>query len=262
VNIRDYISSGIVEAYVLGLASAEERSEFERMCQQHPEVLTARIDFERSLEQQAMLSAITPPAANKKQLQELLFSDESKISDLPPTKVVTIPNWLRYAVAASLLLLAGSLYWNFTQYNRNKKLQASYNELTRDYDSSVVRLGELEDQVDMLSMNPSTKLASLKGMPTAPGAHATVVWDTLTRDVYLVINNLPQPAQDHQYQLWALLNGKPIDLGLIDNEVFLGRKKLMIQMKNVNGAQAFAITLEKKGGSTSPQGAMYAMGNL
>jgi anti-sigma-K factor RskA len=36
----------------------------------------------------------------------------------------------------------------------------------------------------------------------------------------------------------------------------------LYRMKNVRSAQAFAITLEKKGGSSTPEGSMYVMGNL
>jgi anti-sigma-K factor RskA len=62
-----------------------------------------------------------------------------------------------------------------------------------------------------------------------------------------MVNNLPQPATDKQYQLWALMNGQPIDLG-----VFARDERLLIKMKNVQNAQAFAITVEPKGGSTTP----------
>jgi anti-sigma-K factor RskA len=262
VNVQDYISSGIVESYVLGLANAREREEFEQMCQQHPEVLMARTEFEISLEQQAMQNAIAPQASMKQMILQAISDGDAKVIEMDQQTPVVKRNWLNYAVAASLVLLAGSLFWNMNQYNRNKKLQASYNELTRYYDSNAVRLAEIEDQVAMLTLNPTAKMAALKGLAPAPASHATVVWDTLTKDVYLVVNNLPQPAQGHQYQLWALFNGKPIDVGMIDNDVFTGEKKLMIQMKNVSGAQAFAITLEKKGGSPTPQGEMYVMGNL
>jgi hypothetical protein len=50
VNIQEYISSGIIESYVLGLASDEERREFEQTCAQYPEVLAARIEFELAME--------------------------------------------------------------------------------------------------------------------------------------------------------------------------------------------------------------------
>jgi anti-sigma-K factor RskA len=106
-------------------------------------------------------------------------------------------------------------------------------------------------------------MAAMKGMEVSPASFATVYWDTTSKDVYLVVNNLPKPASDKQYQLWALLNGQPIDIGMVDNDVFIGQKKLLLRMKNVRGAQAFAITLEKKGGSEKPtMESMYVMGNL
>ena len=99
-------------------------------------------------------------------------------------------------------------------------------------------------------------------MEVSPTSFATVYWDTTSKDVYLLVNNLPQPPGEKQYQLWALLDGKPVDVGMIDNSSFIGEKRLLIQMKNVSGAQAFAITLEDKGGKPTPQGAMYVMGKL
>jgi len=53
VNIQEYISSGIIESYVLGLASAEERNEFDKMCELYPELREARTNFELSIEKQA-----------------------------------------------------------------------------------------------------------------------------------------------------------------------------------------------------------------
>jgi len=264
VNVQEYISSGIVESYVLGLASPGEQVEFESMCKQHPEVLQARIDFELSLEQQAMQNAIAPPPALKQQIMDTVLSSEARVIPLNTDTEVRKTNWLKYAVAASIVLLAGSLFWNISQYTRNQRLQASYNEVVRDYDSTVVRSTAMEDQLAQLGMlgKPNVKFAAMKGLAPAPASYATVVWDTISTDVYLIINNLPKPADDKQYQLWALFNGQPIDVGMIDNDVFTGKKELMIQMKNVSGAQAFAITLEKKGGNPTPQGPMYTLGNL
>ena len=51
---KEYISSGIIESYVLGLTSPEEAEEFERMCGSYSEVRMARDHFEYQLEQNAM----------------------------------------------------------------------------------------------------------------------------------------------------------------------------------------------------------------
>ena len=262
MNVQDYISSGIVESYVLGLASPEEQSEFERMCRQYPEVLQARIDFELVLEQQAVQNAIAPPPALKQQVMNAVLPSEAKIIPINTDAPAAKANWFKYAAAACAILLAGSLYWNISQYNRTQKLQASYDEVVKDYDSTAFRLSEIEEEIAMLTLNPNIRMAAMKGQKISPASFATVFWDTTSNDVYLQVNNLPKPANDKQYQLWAIFNGQPIDVGMIDNAVFTGEKKLLLQMKNVRGAQTFAITLEKKGGSSTPQGDMYTLGNL
>ena len=262
MNVREYISSGIVESYVLGLANAEEQSEFERMCSQHPEILQARIDFEIEMERQARLNAVDPPASLKQQVINAVASHEAKVVPITGIGRTVKPGRIKWVAAACAILLAGSLIWNISQYNRNRKLGQSIVELTKEYDSTALRLTQIEDEIEMISQNPNVKMAAMKGMQASPASVATVYWDTTSKDVYLVVNNLPKPASDKQYQLWALLNNQPIDVGMIDNNVFIGQKKLLIRMKNVSGAQAFAITLEKKGGEASPKGPMYTMGSL
>lgn len=262
MNVQDYISSGIVESYVLGLASAEEQVEFETMCRQYPEVLQARISFEETMEKQAMQNAVAPPPALKQQVMDAALRSEARIIPINTGTKETKTNWLKYAAAACAVLLAGSLFWNISQYNRNERLQRTFDDFTKEYDSIAVKLTEIEDEIAMLRSNPNLKMAAMKGMPISPASFATVYMDSTTKDVYLVVNNLPKPASNKQYQLWALLDGRPIDLGMIDNNYFIDQKKLVLRMKNVSAAQAFAITLEKEGGNPTPQGEMYVLGNL
>ena len=253
MNVQEYISSGIVESYVLGLASDEERREFEQRCMQYPEVLAARNAFEMAMEKQALENAIAPPADLKKRIFEEI-KETTKAVSLPPTPVRKI-NWAKYAAAASVILLAGSLYFNLNLYNKNKTLQ-------NNYDNTVAKLNDVEKDIRILQQNPNVKMASMKGMEVSPASYATVYWDTTSHDVYLLANNLPVPPSDKQYQLWALLDGQPIDLGMINYD--LKQKKLLVRMKNARNAQAFAITLEKKDrpNPSVPGGDMYVMGNL
>jgi len=263
VNVKEYISSGIIESYVLGLASPEEQAEFESMCRQYPEILQARIDFELAMERQAMQNAVEPPSSLKQRVLNAVSPAEAKIVSITGGGTAAKTNWFKWVAAASALLLAGSLYWNISQFNRNRRIEATYRDLVKDYDSAAFRLTEIEDEIAMIKNNSNVKMAAMKGMGISPSSFATVYWDTTSRDVYLLVNNLPVPASDQQYQLWALLDGKPIDVGMIDNESFIGQKKLLLRMKNVRGAQAFAITLEKKGGSEKPtMENMYVLGNL
>ena len=260
MNIEEYISSGIVESYVLGLASDEDRSEFEKMCKQHPEVLAARTAFEMVIEKQAMENAVAPPMFLKNKILSGLNSSSENV--VAPAKVVSLPaagpaknlSWLKYAAAACLILLAGSIYLNISLSNKNKNLQNTYN-------NSVAELNEVKKGME-IPANPNVKMAAMNGMDISPKSFATVYWDTASHDVYLLANNLPAPPTDKQYQLWALLDGKPVDLGMLNYD--LKQKKLLVRMKNAQGAQAFAITLEKKNRANVavPEGDMYVMGKL
>ncbi len=249
MNVQEYISSGIVEGYVLGLVSDEERNEFEKLCLQYPELLQARTAFELALEKQAMENALSPSA----DLKDRIFTEINAGGKILPmhTAPVRNLNWLKYAAAACFILLAGSLYWNISLYNKNKSLKSNY-------DNTVARLNDMEKDIQVLQQNPSVKMASMKGLDVSPQSYATVYWDTTSHDVYLLTNNLPIPASDKQYQLWAIFNGKPVDLGVFD----IKKERLLIQAHNAQGAEAFAITLEKKGGSPTPEGTMYVMGKL
>lgn len=253
MNKQEYISSGIVESYVLGLTSPEEKTEFEQMCLQYPEVLEARNGFEKAIEKQAIENAIAPPSGLKnKILAELDFPTSAKVITMQSAPVKNF-NWLKYASAACVALLAGSIYLNISLSNKNKNLQNNYN-------NTIAELGDIKKDIQVLQSNPSIKMAAMGGLEASPASFATVYWDTASHDVYLLANNLPSPPSDKQYQLWALLDGKPIDLGMLDYD--LKQKKLLVRMKNADGAQAFAITLENKGGNPTPLGKMYVMGKL
>jgi Anti-sigma-K factor rskA len=257
VNVKEYISSGIVESYVLGLATEQEAAEFEKNCAAYPEVLEARLAFEKQIEDQAIQNAIAPASGLKDKIWNTLQDNSSSrvvsiTKNQPPVRNL---NWLKYAVAACLILLAGSAYWNYSLYNENINL-------AKNNDSVEVKLAAIEKEIDQLKPNDRVKLVSLKGTPEFPQAMTTIYWDSTSHDVYLLINNLPKPASDKQYQIWALLDGQPIDLGMIENEYFIQQKSLLVKAKNVEKAQAFAITLEKKGGNPTPQGKMIVLGNL
>src|SRR5207237_341133 len=104
---------------------------------------------------------------------------------------------------------------------------------------------------------PTMKQVSMPSAKPGVSYIATVFWDTKSKDVYLLNNNLPAAPQGKQYQLWALVDGKPVDAGMMD--VCAG----VCHMKNIPKAEAFAITLEKQGGSPSPDlGQLYVLGKI
>ena len=259
MNVKEYISSGIIESYVLGLASEAERQEFEANCTQYAEVAEARTAFELALEQQMLADAQEAPQSLQQSIEEKIRSSASEMaiseSQEEATPVRRMGAW-RWIAAASLILLAGSVYWSITTNKKYQDLQAKNKELENQLQQSTAQINETLEDMDRLK-HPM-KTAALKSEDNR--AYAIVYWDTVSasKDVYLMINNLPQAPSEKQYQLWALLNGQPIDLGMIE----VKQKRLLYRMKNVQNAQAFAITLEPKGGSEKPTTTPIAVSNL
>ena len=81
MDLQAYISSGILEAYVLGDISAEQAAEVERMAQSHPEVKAELEAIEIALESYAMENAVNPS-------NDLFTAIEEK---LPPKQQVEKP---------------------------------------------------------------------------------------------------------------------------------------------------------------------------
>jgi anti-sigma-K factor RskA len=61
--------------------------------------------------------------------------------------------------------------------------------------------------------------------------------------------NMPANDKDHQYQLWAMVGHTPVDLGVFDADT---TSRDMKEMRSIASADAFAVTLEPRGGSQSP----------
>lgn len=250
MNVKEYISSGVVESYVMGLASEAERQEFESNCAQYPEIAEARKAFELVLEEQLLKDSLTTPGFLKTEIEERIRNSASEINNEQTeedTKPVRRIGMWRWVAAASLILLAGSVYWTFSTNKKYQEAQARNKELETQIQQTTAQVNEIQEDMDKLRDHPM-KTVALKSQDSR--AYAIVYWDTVStsKDVYLMINNLPRPASDKQYQLWALLNGQPIDLGMIE----VSQKRLLYRMKNVQNAEAFAISLEPKGGSPAP----------
>lgn len=202
-----------------------------------------------------------PPLSSgikEKLLQTLEGFPVTRTAVAPIEKPVRSLLLWKLTAAASLIFLGIALSWGYRTQFKYKNLQQEIAVLEQKQQQTVDRLAQLQAEAGTIQ-KPGIRIASLQGTNTAPAAQATVYWDSTTTNVYLVINNLPQPASNKQYQLWALADGKPIDLGVVE----LRQTPLLIKMKGVQKAQAFAITLEPKGGSLSPTlEAMQVMGKL
>lgn len=278
MDIKAYIESGIIESYVLGIADEQEAAELEQLAATHAEIKTAVIRFETELEAHALNNATPPPAFVKENIWKALEGEW--IEDLPAadaspdisniTKEETpliemqqnASKW-KYIAAASVILFAASVLLNYKWYTSYREADTKYqalltekNTLQAGNDLYKARLDETLQNMALLQSKEllPVKLLAVQGKE---GNEAMVYWNKSSGDLFLYEAAMSAAPAGKQYQLWALVDGKPVDAG-----VFGGCNGLC-KMKNIPRAQAFAITLENEGGSPAPTlTEMFVIGNV
>jgi anti-sigma-K factor RskA len=269
-DIKVYIESGILELYVLGDLSAEEKAQVEEMALKYPEIKTEIIEIERSLEAYALENAVEPPEnLREKVLNSLLtnFADDNKFPTKPfneaeetyttapynNIKAITSPakadSFYKYAFAASLAALIVSIGALYNTSSRLKESQGQIALLQSKNQGFANRVNLLDNEINIFH-DPSVRIIKLQGTKT-PASQMTLAWSPQKKKVMIDMQNmkLAENDQAHQYQLWAIVDGKPVDLGVFDAKP---DSTGMVEMKPVANAAVFAVTLEKRGGVSSP----------
>lgn len=262
-DIKAYIESGILELYVLGDISPAEKIQVEEMASKHPAIKAELNEIERSMESFAAENAVEPAEHLRDRIMNSLVTNLSDDSNFPtkaePVKdnvVAFTPapkatNFYKYAFAASLALFIASVAVIFNLSSKlsdvNTQLVAA-NAQKSQYASTV----SMKDYELGVYRDTSFKVIKLKGTPKHSNLSMLVAFSPAKKKVVIDLADLDMPKNDkeHQYQLWALVGGKPVDLGVFDKTS--SDSVDMKQMKSLALAQAFAVTLEPRGGSANP----------
>jgi anti-sigma-K factor RskA len=302
MNIQAYIESGILEEYVLGSVSPQEKQEVECMSHIYPEIKEELLRTESALEEYALKHQTSPPASLKESIfaqmnfdsveeiddtqadettigsadniiqletptiiEQPVHTEEPKIIadvfDRVETREVT-PFWAKLAVAAAVLLglFAGWSAVQMTEYKgSNEQLAAEMNDVKTEM-AGLKQGFDYNHSLAGLYSDPTYKVVKMAGLPKSPESAVSAFWNQQTNEVYVDVQKLPAAPAGKQYQLWTIVDGKPVDVGMLDNQ-FSGK---VLKMKETKpGAVAFAITLEKTGGVPSPtMEEMYVMGKV
>lgn len=263
-EVKAYIESGILELYVLGQLSAQENNEVEVMANKHPEVKAEITAIELAMEAYALDNAVEPSV----DLSDKIFSKIENSNTPAPTvaepKIVQMYDGnndgkvkrLKYALVACSILLAISLGALFSAHNELNIAKDQIIALNTDNEQFAKQVNKLEfDKSGMenrIAMTETSDWTTVKlaGVKTSPAAKMSVYWNKANKNV--VINyaamDLPKADTGHEYQLWALVDGKPVSLGVFNEN----SAEAVKQMETIQKAQAFAVTIEPTGGSVNP----------
>lgn len=269
MNKEEIISSGLLESYVLGTTSHEEMVQVEWWVKTYPEVKEEVKQIEEALFQYSMDNVVAPHAGVKDKIMAAIL--QAPVKEMPVAAIDTEVNmqpapvkrmfskW-KILAAASVVLLIGSAVLNYVLFDKYKTAETAYNTTNEQLLAKSNTLEAIDKNLSVVQDKHSVPVA-LNGLEAAPDAAAKVFWMKNTGDLYVDPSNLPDAPEGMQYQVWGIVDGKPVDGGMIVTTK-TGDTYNIQKMKNFGHAEAFAITLETKGGKPQPEGKMYVMGKM
>ncbi len=265
MNIKEYIESGLLEAYVLGALSPEETREVAENIARYPELAAEVAAIEMAAIQFASMDAPALPKGLEDKIWNSMSThaanaggDDEVVSN--PKVIPFTPEYrkpVQWKLAAAVAGLVGSLALNAVLWNNKNDAGNTSVALTARMDSLSAKQQQLAALVDdyqkaklMMSdtgMQTIVMHTMQKGHPMA----ATLYWSKEKAEAYVSVDGLPPPPAGMQYQLWVIQGGKPVSMGVLPNSMANTPSIQKIGMR-IESGEAFAISLEKAGGSPTP----------
>lgn len=257
----------------MGFVSEQERQEVQCLSKIYPEINDALRQAEDLMSTWGADFAVDPPEGLKDRIMANLGEQEAAPVAPPPLKVVSESRsetpvrsiktenrnpgrgpigWIA-AAAAIILSLFMAYQWqdslNFMHLMEQEILaqDEALESLKQELENSESVKSQYENLWAAVSA-PGVQKISLESVNEEQAALATVYWNPEKQETFLYRDELPGEGEG-QYQLWAIVKGKPVSAGLLSMD---GDIVELQAMQGFSEADAFAITLEPRGGSESP----------
>jgi anti-sigma-K factor RskA len=243
VNTKEIIESGKLELYVCGALSEREMREIALLADLNAdlrqEISRIEIDlvnyaesFEKAPSQEALDKVLKNIKGGNKTFQVDFRSNTF--------------NWAYLASIIGFIILGGLSFYFWKQ---TMDLRNDVQVITPLNDSMEVLKSGLSTRdatIEFLS-RPSTRKYKLVGIEGKDSNDNYIIlyWCQSKKEVRVSPGNLPKPPAGMQYQLWAMVDGKPVSEGLFTMQE-------LQEMKITPRAEAFGVTLEKAGGAAQP----------
>ena len=247
MNINDYISSGILELYVLNQLTPTEREEVEKLANENFEIKSEIEKISKALEQYALQTAIPMPEGLA---DKIMSSLPNKINTSAKSDVVNEQQAATKSIYkvlsilfGGLSLLLGILY--YLTHESLKNSQSSFKSYQQTCDS-IQNIYEQQNKYALDLQAGGNKVVQIEPSPNFSDAVIFIHNNDAKQINYLQISNLPELDNGKAYQLWALAEGQdpmPLDVFKLS--------KTFIPVAYQAGVN-YAITIEDEKGALVP----------
>ena len=256
-----------VHAYVLGALSSDEKKRFE------DHLRTGCAECGREVAEMITVASVLSTVVEKRvpssSVRDHIFEEIAHEKRTIPASLPSAAGFferladsfrprgfgLAFGLTVAALIMVVGFSWYVISLLRTIDEQKSEITVLKD---EVARKEELLSvlqarRVDMVIMN---------GLEVSPESFGKIIWDSERKTAILQISNLPALPKDRDYQLWVIRDKKPVSAGVfaIEKEKERFFKIAPLVETDVKHINAFAVTLEPKGGVPQPTGKMYLLG--
>jgi anti-sigma-K factor RskA len=241
LNIKEYISSGILELYVANQLSVQERAEVEAMMQTHAEVRQEVYEIENAIEKYSQISSVNPPAELRSKILNALPPKENKVEPASENKL----KWnILHTLLLSLAGLGFTLYFT-NKINHTEELQKINKQIEECDSIKTSQLSQYAFLNDIKDRN--NRIIAVSPTPKYKETKMYFHYNPVTKKNYIQIDKLPSLEPGQAYQLWSLKpNANPIPM-----DVFTS-KDLFAKVNFEDGTQTYAVTIESEKGASTP----------
>jgi anti-sigma-K factor RskA len=199
-----------------------------------------------------------PPAGLSQRILQIERNNLRGPSPRPRSKIV----WLVVPWAIAACLAIGCVVLALERSRLQEKTGQMDRELVT-LQRTNAQIGEELAILQKRNVLAQIKIATLKSQVAAyAAATAVVVWDKDHRKGVLQLDKLPPPAPGKDYQLWVIdpKITQPVSAGVlaVPNDGLI--RTSFDTVTPVESAAAFAISVEKAGGSPKPEGQVILVG--
>lgn len=272
VDINEYIASGILESVTLGLASQQEVQEVACLSKIYPEIREEFARVQKRCEEMMLENAQAPnPALRNSVLQAISRIPQEKPENntnhetKPEAKILPMnpapelkgvsPMWKMMAAASLILALGIGALW-FVSNREAKRLDSTLASMEKDrlkndqvLQAMILEKDHLKEVQEVLT-GKNLQTVMMNGTSMEPTASVKVMWSSDMKKAVMHAEKITPPPANMQYQLWVIADGRPVSVGLFNyDEVEQMTDPFDVNAQNIT---AFAITLEKMGGSPTP----------
>ncbi|MFL6193713.1 MAG: anti-sigma factor domain-containing protein [Thermoanaerobaculia bacterium] len=256
-------------AYALGALDGDERRELEEhLAAGCAECERQIVLWQGGLEALAeTVPAIEPSEVTRARVLRLAGPATAAPAQVSPSAAPRrLAGW---QLAAAAVLLGVGLWGWIGQARLRDDLQ----RLAGERDRLAQRVANLDREVGLarseaqratqalqVIASPGVQSVVLAGLGPTPGAVGHAYVNPRSRDALFYAFDLPRLAPDKSYQLWFIAGGKPVSAGVFDVDERGAASLRVDRVADVRQIEAWAVTIEPKGGVPRPTGAMVLKG--